>query len=98
MWKTPRYHNLRKPQSQMGGGDTGGIMSRTDIFKTYSQVTLGVGFGFEFCGVWNFREFMTHELRTVAGSILFVVIFVLLPLSVGGAIIPNQLRLRRKSN
>ena len=82
----------------LGDGSTGGIMSLTDTFKTYNPVTLAVGCGFVVCGFWTVFEVVTHGVRTVAGGIFVFVMAVLLPLSLGVAIIHNQLRLRRNSN
>ena len=73
-------------------------MKLTDTFKTYNPITLTVGCGFVLCGFWTLFEVVTHGVSTVAGGIFVFVMAVILPLSLGVAIIHNQLRLRRNSN
>lgn len=73
-------------------------MSLTDTFKTYNPVALAVGCVFVFGGLWTGFEVVMHGVRTVLGGIFVFVIAVLLPLSLGVAVIHNQLRLRRNSD
>jgi hypothetical protein len=73
-------------------------VSLIDTFKTYNPVTLAVGCLFVLCGSWTVFEVIMHGVRTSAGGIFIFVMFVLLPVSLGVAIIHNQLRLRRNSN
>ncbi|MGA9305189.1 MAG: hypothetical protein WBW31_07295 [Candidatus Sulfotelmatobacter sp.] len=78
-------------------------MSLRDTFETYNPVTLVVGCGFLACGFWVLFEVLTHGIRanwwrTVAGAAGGLVMFLLcivVPISLGAAIIHKQLRLRR---
>jgi hypothetical protein len=71
-------------------------MSGLDTFKTYSPVTLGVGFLFVAVGLWAAFEFLPGTRTAIAGAFIFV-LFVFIPISLGVAIMRNQLRLRRIS-
>jgi hypothetical protein len=73
-------------------------MSLRDTFGTYNPVTLGVGCFFVACGAWTVLELLLHGVRTVLGGIVVVVLTVFVPVSIGVAIIHNQLRLRKDSN
>jgi len=72
-------------------------MSLLDTFKTYNPVTLAVGTFFMAVGVWTIAELVLHPVRTTIGGVFVVVLFVLIPVSLGAAIVHNQLRLRRNS-
>ena len=72
-------------------------MSLLDTFKTYNPVTLAVGIFFMAVGVWTIAELVLHGVRTAIGGVFVVVLFVLIPVSLGMAIVHNQLRLRRNS-
>jgi multisubunit Na+/H+ antiporter MnhG subunit len=69
-----------------------------DTFETYNPITLGVGCLFVACGVWAVLELLLHGVRTVLGGIVVVILAVFVPVSIGAAIIHNQLRLRKNSN
>jgi len=71
-------------------------MSLFDTFKTYNPVTLTVGIFFMAGGVWTITELVLHGVRTAIGGVFVVVFFVLIPVSLGMAIVHNQLRLRKK--
>jgi len=71
-------------------------MSLWDTFETYNPVTLLVGCGFVGAGLWVTIQFALHGKHSAAG-IFVMSIFILMPVSVGVAIIHNQLRLRRIS-
>jgi len=73
-------------------------MSLRDTFQTYNPVTLIFGWLFVACGVWAVAELLLRAVRTVLGGIVVFVLAVLIPVSIGAAIIHNQLRLRKKSN
>ena len=72
-------------------------MSLLDTFKTYNPVTLAVGIFFMAVGVWAIAELVLHRVRTAIGGVFVVVLFVFIPVSLGTAIVHNQLRLRRNS-
>ena len=72
-------------------------MSLLDTFKTYNPVTLTVGIFFVGCGGWTITELALHGVRTAIGGVFVVVLFVLIPVSLGMAIVHNQLRLRKNS-
>ena len=77
-------------------------MSLRDTFETYNPVTLVVGCGFLACGLWVVFEVLTRGIRAnwwrtaagAAGSVMFLLCIVV-PISLGAAIIHKQLRLRR---
>jgi len=71
-------------------------MSLWDTFETYNPVTLLVGCGFVGLGVWVTIQFALHGRHSV-GGVLVMSIFILMPFSLGTAIIHNQLRLRKIS-
>jgi multisubunit Na+/H+ antiporter MnhG subunit len=73
-------------------------MSLRDTFERYNPVTLGVGCLFVACGAWTVLELLLHSVRTILGGIVVVVLAVFVPVSIGTAIIHNQLRLRKNSN
>jgi hypothetical protein len=73
-------------------------VSMTDTFTTYNPVTLIMGCYWVLAGFWVAFELITRPARTFAGAIFVIVMFVLLPVGLGAAIIHKQLRLRRKSN
>ena len=80
-------------------------MSLRDTFETYNPVTLVVGCGFVACGLWVVFEVLLHGVyanwwRTAAGAAGGIVMFLLcivVPISLGAAVIHKQLRLRRNS-
>lgn len=72
-------------------------MSLLDTFKTYNPVTLTLGIFFVAGGVWTITELVLHGVRTAIGGVFIVVLFVLIPVSLGMAIVHNQLRLRKNS-
>ena len=72
-------------------------MNLFDTYKTYNPVTLAVGIFFVGAGVWTIAALLLHGVRTVVGGIFVVVLFVLIPVSIGTAIVHNQLRLRKIS-
>ena len=83
-----------------GSGDR---MGPRDTLKTYNPVTLVVGCGFVACGLWVVAEVLldgvsTNWWRTAAGAaggIVMLLLCIVVPISLGAAIIHNQLRLRR---
>ena len=68
-----------------------------DTFKKYHPVTLIVGIGFVASGVWAAFMFLPGT-PTLEGLAFILLFFVVIPVTLGAAIIQNQLRLRRKSN
>ena len=72
-------------------------MSLRDTFKTYNPVTAVVGCGFVFAGIWTIFQALVHGVRTHIGGVFVFVLFVLIPISLGVAIIHNQLSLRKTS-
>src|SRR5947209_12761846 len=68
-----------------------------NTFKTYNPITLVVGISFVGVGIWG-ALFCLRGVPTSEGLVFILVFAVLLPLSLGAAIIENQLRLRKKSN
>ena len=73
------------------------LMSLFDTFKTYNLVTLTLGIFCVAVGVWTITELALNGVRTAIGAVFVVVLFVLIPVSLGMAIIHNQLRLRKNS-
>jgi hypothetical protein len=71
-------------------------MSLLDTFKTYNPVTLTVGCLWVAVGLWAI--FMLLPTRTLIGDVFILVLCVVIPISLGAAIIHNQLRLRKNSN
>jgi hypothetical protein len=71
-------------------------MSARDTLKIYHPVTLVVGCGCVMFGILASVELLPGT-PTVIGDIFILTLFVLLPISLGAAIIHNQLRLRRNS-
>jgi len=72
-------------------------MSLVDTFKTYNPVTLALGIFFVAAGVWTITMLVLHGVRTAIGGVVVVVLVVLIPVSLGMAIVQNQLRLRKNS-
>jgi len=73
-------------------------MSLRDTFQTYNPVTLVVGCFFVAYGAWMTLELLLHGVRTFLGGIIVFILAVFMPVSIGIAIIHNQLRLRKNSN
>jgi hypothetical protein len=73
-------------------------MSLRDTFQTYNPVTLVLGWLFVACGAWAVVELLLRGVRTALGGIVVFVFAGLIPVSIGAAIIHNQLRLRKKSD
>lgn len=73
------------------------LMSLLDTFRTYNPVTLAVGSFFVLCGVSSITELVLHGVRIAIGGVFVVVLFVLIPVSLGIAIVDKQLRLRKNS-
>jgi hypothetical protein len=71
-------------------------MSLRGTFERYNPVTIGVGCGFVACGLWIIFELVLHGVRTAVGGVVLV-LFAAIPVSLGVAIIHNQVRLRRNS-
>jgi len=71
-------------------------MSLRATFETYNPVTLAVGCIFVACGLWVVFEVVLHGLRTAAGGFVLVLVAVM-PVTLGVAIVHNQLRLRKNS-
>jgi len=71
-------------------------MSLWDTFETYHPVTLLLGCGFLGAGLWVTIQFALNGKHSAA-SIFVMSIFILMPVSLGTAIIHNQLRLRKSS-
>jgi len=72
-------------------------MSLGDTFKTYNPVTLTLGILFVAAGFWTIAMLLAHGVRTAVGGLFIFVLFILFPLSLGIAIIHNQLGLRKRS-
>jgi len=72
-------------------------MSLGDAFKTYNPVTLALGIFLVAAGLWTITELVVYGVRTAIGGVFVVVLFVLIPVSLGMAIVQNQLRLRKNS-
>ena len=80
-------------------------MGPRDTLKTYNPVTLVVGCLFVACGLWVVVEALLHGVGTnwwrttagAAGGIVMFLLVIVIPISLGAAIIHNQLRLRKNS-
>lgn len=72
-------------------------MTLLDTWKTYNPVTLIVGCFFVAVGLWTIGELFLHPVRTGLGVVFVSVFFAFFPISLGLAIIQNQLRLRKNS-
>ena len=72
-------------------------MTLLDTYRTYNPVTLIVGCGFVACGLWTVSELFLHGVHTVLGGVVIFILFILIPTSLGIAIIHNQLQLRKHS-
>jgi TRAP-type C4-dicarboxylate transport system permease small subunit len=71
-------------------------MSLLHTYKVYNPITLLMGCLFVGVGMWLLFELVRHGVQTTAG-IFVIVVFAALPISIGAAIIHNQLQLRRNS-
>ena len=69
-------------------------MSHRDTFKTYNPVTLTLGIGFLAGGFWLVAILLLHGARTAIGGVV-IILFAVLPFSLGATIVHNQLRLRK---
>jgi hypothetical protein len=71
-------------------------MGARDTLKIYNPVTLVVGCAFVVFGIVALVELLPGT-PTAIGDVFILVLFVLLPIGLGAAIIQNQLRLQKNS-
>src|SRR5437763_63102 len=71
-------------------------MSGRGTFEEYHPITFAVGVFFVATGLWVIVQLVWSGVRTAIGGVFILVIFVILPIGIGSAIIHGQLKAKKK--